>query len=87
MNPNASQLALALSLLLLQLLLPACAPLSVPVSQAAIPPLGQASRQPQPPTWCLPTCLEKLNSDYATWQQRLTPAGKQGQPASAPMIR
>ena len=60
----------ALLLLLLPILLGACAtkPLPPPTVPALIPPLPEAARQKH-----LPTYSERLQIDFEKWRQRLTP--------------
>ena len=78
-----------LMLLLLALLLPACAsnlPTSASVP-AAIPPLPGEARQPKTPSFCFPTCSQGLTRERESWQSLLTERTLQGAPAKLPTIR
>lgn len=76
-------------LLVLPMLLSACASSSPPlppvvVPPAEIPPLPAQARQPTIPSDCLPTCSAKLMIDFNTWRNTLTGPETQGSPASGP---
>ena len=78
-----------LMLLLLALLLPACAsnlPTSASVP-AAIPPLPGEARQPKTPSFCFPTCSQGLTRAREIWQSSLTAPTSQDAPAKLPTIR
>ena len=78
-----------LMLLLLALLLPACAsnlPNSASVP-AAIPPLPGEARQPKTPSFCYPTCSQGLTRERESWQSSLTAPTSQDAPAKLPTIR
>ena len=78
-----------LMLLLLALLLPACAsnfPTSASVP-AAIPPLPGEARQPKTPSFCYPTCSQGLTRERESWRSSLTAPTSQDAPAKLPTIR
>ena len=78
-----------LMLLLLALLLPACAS-SLPTTAsvpAAIPPLPGEARQPKTPSFCYPTCSQGLTRERESWQSSLTAPTSQDAPAKLPTIR
>lgn len=94
-KPLLSGPLLWLLLLVLMLLLPACAN-RLPDSPApsvkppAIPALPTEARQPptqELPSICLQGCSQGLTNWRAAWQKRLTEAGLPDAPASAPTTR
>ena len=89
MTPEPNWTQRMLMLLLLALLLPACAsnsPTTVSVP-AAVPPLPGEARQPKTPSFCYPTCSAGLTSERASWQSSLTAPTSQDAPAKLPTIR
>ena len=89
MTPDPNWLQRMLMLLLLALLLPACAS-SLPTTAsvpAAIPPLPGEARQPKTPSFCFPTCSQGLTRERESWQSSLTAPTSQDAPAKLPTIR
>ena len=89
MTPDPNWTQRMLMLLLLALLLPACAsnlPTTASVP-AAIPPLPGEARQPKTPSFCYPTCSQGLTRERESWQSSLTAPTSQGAPAKLPTIR
>ena len=78
-----------LMLLLLVMLLPACASNSPTTASvpAAIPPLPGEARQPKTPSFCYPTCSAGLTRERESWQSSLTAPTLQDAPAKLPTIR
>lgn len=73
---NTLKMLSLLTLLALMMSLPGCArqqhaPL---VEPPAIPALPTEARQPTPPPYCQPTCLEHARRSISTWQQKLIDA-------------
>ena len=85
--------ACALTLPLLMLLLAGCAsvsPISSPplvVTPPEIPRLGQSSRQPPTPAWCLPTCSAGASREFDSWLSSPTSAAPPASAASASTTR
>ena len=89
MTPVTNWMQRMLMLLLLALLLPACAS-SLPTTAsvpAAIPPLPGEARQPKTPSFCYPTCSQGLTRERESWQSSLTAPTSQDAPAKLPTIR
>ena len=89
MTPDPNWMQRMTMLLLLALLLPACAS-NLPTSAsapAAVPPLPGEARQPKTPSFCYPTCSQGLTRERESWQSSLTAPTSQGAPAKLPMIR
>ena len=89
MTPDPNWTQRMLMLLLLALLLPACAS-SLPTTAsvpAAVPPLPGEARQPKTPSFCFPTCSQWLTRERESWQSSLTAPTSQGAPAKLPTIR
>ena len=89
MTPDPNWTQRMLMLLLLALLLPACAS-SLPTTAsvpAAIPPLPGEARQPKTPSFCFPTCSQGLTRERERWQSSLTAPISQDVPAKLPTIR
>ena len=89
MTPVTNLTRHRLMLLLLALLLPACAsnlPTTASVP-AAIPPLPGEARQPKTPYFCYPTCSQGLTRERESWQSLLTAPTSQDAPAKLPTIR
>ena len=89
MTPVTNLTRHRLMLLLLALLLPACAS-SLPTTAsvpAAVPPLPGEARQPKTPSFCYPTCSQGLTRERESWQSSLTAPTSQGAPAKLPTIR
>lgn len=76
-----------LLLLVLMLLLPACAlkPVASQVPPVQNPQLPSEAKQPQLPVWCSPTCSDGLTKRRANWQQHLTKRELPVSDASAPI--
>ena len=89
MMPDPNWMQRMLMLLLLALLLTACAsslPTTAP-EPAAIPPLPGEARQPKTPSFCYPTCSQGLTRERGSWQSSLTDPTSQVEPAKLPTIR
>ena len=89
MTPDPNWTQRMLMLILLALLLPACAS-SLPTTAsvpAAIPPLPGEARQPKTPSFCYPTCSQGLTRERESWQSSLTAPTSQDVPAKLPTIR
>ena len=89
MTPVTNLTQRMLMLLLLALLLPACAS-SLPTTAsvpAAVPPLPGEARQPKTPSICSPSCSHGLTIERENWQNLLTEHTLQGAPAKLPTIR
>lgn len=89
MTPVTNLTRHRLMLLLLALLLPACAsnfPTTASVP-AAVPPLPGEARQPKTPSICFPTCSQGLTRERGIWQSSLTAPMSQDAPAKLPTIR
>ena len=89
MTPVTNWMQRMLMLLLLALLLPACAS-SLPTTAsvpAAVPPLPGEARQPKTPSFCYPTCSQGLTRERESWQSSLTAPISQDAPAKLPTIR
>ena len=89
MTPDQNWMQRMLMLLLLALLLPACAsnlPTTASVP-AAIPPLPGEARQPKTPSFCYPNCSQGLTRERESWRSSLTAPTSQDVPAKLPTIR
>ena len=89
MTPVTNLTRHRLMLLLLALLLPACAS-SLPTTAsvpAVVPPLPGEARQPKTPSFCYPTCSQGLTRERGIWQSSLTAPTSQDAPAKLPTIR
>ena len=86
MLPNYPARLRSATLLLLVLLLSACAskPISLPAACPVIPPLPLAARQPTTVLVCLPNCSAALQKELTNWQARLTPPASPASSARAP---
>ena len=89
MTPVTNWTQRMLMLLLLALLLPACASNSPTTASvpAAIPPLPGEARQPKTPSFCYPTCSQGLTRERGIWRSSLTAPTSQDAPAKLPTIR
>ena len=75
---------LLLAAVLMPLLL-GCAHQPTPLARPPVlPPLPQAARQPDLPTWCPGSCTDGLTIERENWRKRLTGQEQQGLPAKAP---
>ena len=89
MTPDSNWTPRMLTLLLLALLLPACAsnsPTTVPATPA-VPPLPGEARQPKTPSFCYPNCSQGLTRERESWRSSLTAPTSQDAPAKLPTIR
>lgn len=77
--------AIRRALLLSMLLLAGCGTVSRPYSPK-LPALPKEARQPPVPAICVPSCSERLKSDFEAWQRKLTPAEPPALPASGPLM-